>query len=136
MEGRSKRRKHKQGKEEEQEKEEEKEKEKEQEEEKEQQQQDACHVLFVGNSLTTRHDVPSLVAQLAVWRGTPIATSVVARGGASLRQHINGGAVQQRLQQTRATVLCLQEMSTGPIKSNAAFQSSVRDCVAMAIAQG
>jgi len=81
-------------------------------------------LLFVGNSFTFRNDLPGLIAQLAP---VPIQTQMIVAGGASLRQHINSGAVQAALDNAPWDRVILQEQSTLPFKSPARFAESVRE---------
>ena len=90
-------------------------------------------LLFVGNSFTFRNDLPGLIAQMAP---VPIETQMIVSGGASLRQHINSGAVQAALESASWDWVVLQEQSTLPIKSPARFADSVREMHALITAHG
>lgn len=48
---------------------------------------DPVRVLFVGNSLTTAHNIPGLVAELALSSGHRMDYRVYAPGGRKLMQH-------------------------------------------------
>ncbi len=82
-------------------------------------------VLFVGNSFTSRNDVPALVAHMARQRGREMQTASVVRGGASLRQHANANAFDEAASND---VVVLQEQSTLPGKNAARFHDNVRLC--------
>ena len=84
----------------------------------------ATRLLFVGNSFIFRNDLPALVQQLAP---VPLETQTVVAGGASLRQHINSGAVKAALANAKWNYVILQEQSTLPIKNPARFAANVRE---------
>ena len=88
-----------------------------------------ARILFVGNSFTTRNDLPSLLAGLAgvVGKGTMVEHEVVAAGGASLRQHLNSGKAAALLERSHWNYVVLQEQSTLPIKNAARMHDNVRD---------
>lgn len=97
---------------------------------------DAMRVLFVGNSFTTRNDVPALWAGLAAdgakgtedgAQSTTIESQVVAAGGASLRQHLNKGEATALLNEQPWDVVVLQEQSTLPVKNPARTGDNIRD---------
>src|SRR5262249_41915567 len=73
-------------------------------------------MLFIGNSFTTRNDLPGLVAQLAAARGRAIQHRLISAGGASLRQHWNAGEAHQAIHEGKFDHVVLQEQSTLPIK--------------------
>lgn len=71
-------------------------------------------VLFVGNSLIYRNDLPSQFAQLAsAALGRPVGVEMLARGGAHLSHHVAAGMVQRELASGRYTALVLQEFGGG-----------------------
>ena len=71
-------------------------------------------VLFVGNSLIYRNDLPSQFAQLAsAALGRPVEAEMLARGGAHLSHHRDAGVVQRELASGRYTALVLQEFGGG-----------------------
>ena len=92
-----------------------------------------ARLLFVGNSYTFRNDLPGLVAQLAPHR---VETRNIVAGGASLRRHINSGAVAAALEAEDWDVVILQEQSTLPVKNASRFAASVRELNALIIAHG
>ncbi len=80
-------------------------------------------LLFVGNSFTFRHDLPGLMAQMAP---QSIESQMIVAGGASLRLHLNSGAVQTALAE-KWDIVILQEQSTLPIKNTKRFHENVRE---------
>jgi hypothetical protein len=71
-------------------------------------------VLFVGNSLIYRNDLPSQFAQLAsAALGRPVEAEMLARGGAHLSHHVAAGVVQRELASGRYTALVMQEFGGG-----------------------
>lgn len=71
-------------------------------------------VLFVGNSLIYRNDLPSQFAQLAsAALGRPVEVEMLARGGAHLSHHVAAGVVQRELATGRYSALVLQEFGGG-----------------------
>lgn len=82
-------------------------------------------ILMLGNSFTTKNDLPSLLAQL-----TQSEVVAHARGGARLSEHLNpntkmGERTQEALQTEKWNYVVLQEMSNAPIKSKEKFLSAV-----------
>jgi hypothetical protein len=53
----------------------------------------ATKILFVGNSFTTRNNVPEMISEMCKQRNICVQTKVVAKGGASLKQHWNANAL-------------------------------------------
>ncbi|WP_433166994.1 hypothetical protein [Kribbella sp. CA-247076] len=84
-------------------------------------------ILFVGNSFTARNNLPGLLTGLAGARGIELEHQLIQAGGASLRQHLNGGKALAALATGGFDVVVLQEQSTLPIKGPARFRESVRD---------
>lgn len=76
----------------------------------------AVDVLFVGNSLTTRNEMPVKVAALAEsLGGTELRVTVVARDGASLTDHLRSGVLRQALRERRFEVVVLQDTGGFPL---------------------
>jgi hypothetical protein len=73
-------------------------------------------VLFLGNSLTSRHDMPAMVRAVAQagWDET-LETTVVTADGASLRDHIESGRLDRTLSAGRFDVVVLQELGGFPL---------------------
>ncbi|WP_233712118.1 SGNH/GDSL hydrolase family protein [Kribbella turkmenica] len=84
-------------------------------------------ILFVGNSFTARNNLPGLLAGLAGARGIELEHRLIQAGGASLRQHLNGGKALAALATGGFDVVVLQEQSTLPIKGPERFRESARD---------
>lgn len=89
----------------------------------------ALRVLFVGNSYVDRNDLPGLVAALVAPLGLRLETARVTAGGASLRRHLNSGAVVREIDQTPFDVVVLQEQSTLPLKNPARYRENVVELV-------
>ena len=85
-------------------------------------------VLFIGNSFTSRNNVPGLLKTLAA-QASPsldvVVQSIVA-GGASLRRHWNAGVAHKALAADRWHDVVLQEQSTLPIKNPQRYHENVR----------
>jgi hypothetical protein len=84
-------------------------------------------ILFVGNSFTSRNNLPGLVKGLAGARGTSVEHKLISAGGASLRQHLNAGQALESIATGDFDTVVLQEQSTLPIKSPERFRESARD---------
>ncbi|MFF0344630.1 hypothetical protein [Kribbella sp. NPDC004875] len=84
-------------------------------------------ILFVGNSFTSRNNLPGLIKGLAGARGISIEHKLISAGGASLRQHLNAGKALHEIASGGFDTVVLQEQSTLPIKSPARFRESARD---------
>ncbi len=80
-------------------------------------------ILFIGNSYTSRNDLPSLVKALASGAGVtrPVETELVAFGGASLAAHWNRGVAQALLEQRRWDAVVLQDQSTRALRALASL---------------
>jgi hypothetical protein len=85
-------------------------------------------VLFVGNSYTTRNDMPTMLARLleASIPGMQVKAEVLAFGGASLAAHWNRGEVQKRLTDQNWSAVVLQDQSTRPLRALKSMQEHVR----------
>ncbi|MGW6201317.1 hypothetical protein ACWF0M_34580 [Kribbella sp. NPDC055110] len=84
-------------------------------------------ILFVGNSFTSRNNLPGLIKGLAGARGIEIEHKLISAGGASLRQHLNAGKALDEIASGGFDTVVLQEQSTLPIKSPDRFRESARD---------
>ena len=82
-------------------------------------------ILFVGNSYTSRNNLPDLVSDLAAAAATVLTEAIVA-GGASLKRHWNAGKVRAALARASWDYVVLQEQSTLPWKSPQRYHESVR----------
>jgi hypothetical protein len=83
-------------------------------------------VLFVGNSFTSRNDLPGLVAALAAADGRRLEHRLVSAGGASLRRHWNAGEALREVRSGRYDRVVLQEQSTLPLKNPGRMHENVR----------
>ncbi|MFG1625065.1 hypothetical protein [Kribbella sp. NPDC049227] len=84
-------------------------------------------ILFVGNSFTSRNNLPGLLKGLAGARGIDVQHKLISAGGASLRQHLNTGKALEAIAGGSFDTVVLQEQSTLPVKSPARMRDSVRD---------
>lgn len=85
-------------------------------------------VLFVGNSYTTRNDMPTIVASLleASIHGMRVTAETLAFGGASLAAHWNRGEVQKRISVQKWDAVVLQDQSTRPLRALKSMREHVR----------
>ena len=95
-------------------------------------------VLFIGNSYTSRHQLPRLIADLAAAADTPqhIEPFAIVAGGASLRRHWNAGVAQKTLATSTWDWVVLQEQSTLPAKNPQRYHENVRLFAAEAAKRG
>ncbi|TDO44601.1 hypothetical protein EV643_115101 [Kribbella sp. VKM Ac-2527] len=84
-------------------------------------------ILFIGNSFTSRNNLPGLLARLAKERGVDVEHRLISAGGASLRQHLNAGTALAALGDGGYDTVVLQEQSTLPVKNPGRMHDSVRD---------
>jgi len=86
-------------------------------------------ILFIGNSFTTRNDLPGLLSAISeAGKGITIKSKVISAGGASLRRHWNAGVASTINDRTWDYVV-LQEQSTLPVKNADRFHENVREFV-------
>ncbi|MEO0978322.1 MAG: DUF4886 domain-containing protein [Pseudomonadota bacterium] len=71
-------------------------------------------VLFVGNSLTLRNDLPGMLEEIAATKGIPVETSTSAKGSARLEHHSSDTGLLQRLDDTAWDFVVLQEHTQLP----------------------
>ena len=85
-------------------------------------------ILFIGNSYTSRNQLPRLLADLAAAATHPtrVEFDLVFAGGASLKRHWNAGVAQERLARQSWNYVVLQEQSTLPVKNPARYHDNVR----------
>jgi hypothetical protein len=83
-------------------------------------------VLFIGNSFTSRNDLPGLITELAAARGKQLEHHLISAGGASLRTHWNAGHARQAIQEGGYDRVVLQEQSTLPVKNAKRMHENVR----------
>jgi hypothetical protein len=85
-------------------------------------------ILFIGNSYTSRNELPRLLAELAAAAEHPrrMEFELVFAGGASLKRHWNAGIAREKLARLSWNYVVLQEQSTLPVKNPVRYQESVR----------
>lgn len=85
-------------------------------------------ILFIGNSYTSRNQLPRLLASMAAESEHPrrVEVNTVVAGGASLKRHWNAGIARQRLAESQRDYVVLQEQSTLPLKNPARYHDNVR----------
>jgi hypothetical protein len=85
-------------------------------------------MLFIGNSFTTRNQLPRLLAGIAATAEYPrrIEVDTIWAGGASLRRHWNAGKAQESLASSAWDHAVLQEQSTLPLKNPTRYHENVR----------
>jgi hypothetical protein len=83
-------------------------------------------VLFIGNSFTSRNDLPGLITQLAAARGKTLHHRLIFAGGAPLRAHWNAGKAAAAIREGKYDYVVLQEQSTLPVKNTARMHETVR----------
>ena len=88
----------------------------------------ASRILFIGNSYTSRNQLPRLIADLAASAEHPsrVEFELIFAGGASLKRHWNAGIAQQALGRQSWNYVVLQEQSTLPLKNPARYHENVR----------
>ena len=86
-------------------------------------------MLFIGNSFTTKNDLPTLLSAIAkAGKGITIESQIISAGGASLRRHWNAGAAS-RITSAKWDYVVFQEQSTLPVKNFNRFHENVREFV-------
>lgn len=85
-------------------------------------------ILFIGNSYTSRNQLPRLLVDLAAAaeHAARVETDVIVAGGASLRRHWNAGTAQKALAASAWDYVVLQEQSTLPLKNPIRYHENVR----------
>jgi hypothetical protein len=85
-------------------------------------------ILFIGNSYTSRNQLPRLLAELAAAaeHARRIEFDLIVAGGASLKRHWNAGIAQESLARQSWNYVVLQEQSTLPLKNPARYHENVR----------
>ena len=75
-------------------------------------------MLFIGNSFTTKNDLPTLLSAIAkAGKGITIESKIISAGGASLRRHWNAGAAST-ITSAKWDYVVFQEQSTLPVKNS------------------
>ena len=85
-------------------------------------------LLFIGNSYTSRNQLPRLLSDLAAAAEHPtrVEFDLIFAGGASLKRHWNAGIAQDRLARQPWNYVVLQEQSTLPVKNPGRYHENVR----------
>jgi hypothetical protein len=85
-------------------------------------------ILFIGNSYTSRNQLPRLLVDLAAAAAHPrrVEFELIFAGGASLKRHWNAGIARERLAKQSWNYVVLQEQSTLPVKNPARYHENVR----------
>jgi hypothetical protein len=85
-------------------------------------------LLFIGNSYTSRNQLPRLLSDLAAAAEHPtrVEFDLIFAGGASLKRHWNAGIAQERLAKQSWNYVVLQEQSTLPVKNPGRYHENVR----------
>ena len=88
----------------------------------------STRILFIGNSYTTRNQLPRLLVHLAAAsaRPTHVEVATIFAGGATLRRHWNAGIAQKTLASSPWDYVVLQEQSTLPVKNPQRYHENVR----------
>ena len=71
-------------------------------------------VLFVGNSLTLRNDLPGMLKEIAATKGIQVQTSTSAKGSARLEHHSGDTGLLQLMDETAWDFVVLQEHTQLP----------------------
>lgn len=87
-----------------------------------------ARILFIGNSYTSRNQLPRLLSDLAASVAPPtrVEFDSIFAGGASLKRHWNAGIAQERLAKQSWNYVVLQEQSTLPVKNPGRYHENVR----------
>jgi hypothetical protein len=85
-------------------------------------------ILFIGNSYTSRNNLPRLLADFAAAAQPPrkLHVQAIVAGGASLKRHWNAGLAQRALAKERWEYVVLQEQTTLPVKNPLRYYDNVR----------
>jgi hypothetical protein len=85
-------------------------------------------VLFIGNSYTSRNQLPQRIVELAASAPQPrkLHVHLIFAGGASLRRHWNAGLAREAIQTGGWDYVVLQEQSTLPVKNAQRYHDNVR----------
>lgn len=71
--------------------------------------QEPVRVLFVGNSLTYVGNLPAVLDALAETNKRPVQSDMIAKGGATLTEHLSDGSAERALAGKRYDFVVLQE---------------------------
>ena len=93
-------------------------------------------VLFVGNSLTYFHDLPSMVCRLAAREQKPLACTMIAYGNTSLRDHLDLGEASAAIATRSYTLVVLQQGTSALDDSRAELIASATTFASLIRAAG
>ena len=88
------------------------------------QSQDNFNVLFIGNSLTSSNNLPSLVVRHAATKGIVVNTTTVAKGGYAIVDHWAEGHVQTLINSKQFDFVVIQQ---GPSSQPDGYDMLVND---------
>jgi hypothetical protein len=74
-------------------------------------------ILFVGNSMTLRHDIPARVAALAAAEGVALSAAMAASDGARLVESVRIEALRELLSDVGWDALVLQDFTKTPLRA-------------------
>lgn len=83
------------------------------------------HVLFIGNSLTYAHDLPTTVSQVALLGGDTVRTGAVAKPDYALVDHLADGEAARILARERWNVVVMQQGSSALDESRVVLYAGV-----------
>lgn len=69
------------------------------------------HVLFIGNSLTSKNNLPGIIAGMAAASGRELAFTAHLVGGATLKKHWTDGKALGKIKEGHWDYIILQDMS-------------------------
>lgn len=86
------------------------------------------HALFIGNSYTSTHKLPGMVAALTKAAGLPVQLKVESEvtGGATLEDHWSEPSVRDRIRERAWDFVVLQEQSLRPLEKPARMEKFAR----------
>ena len=86
---------------------------------------DGPRILFVGNSMILRHDVPARIAALAKADGQRIVTAMAAAEGARLIETLRIAAFRDAVKQSDWDVIVLQDFTKTPLRATDRWGSAL-----------
>eukprot|EP00936_MAST-01D_sp_MAST-1D-sp1_P000723 g723.t1 len=81
-------------------------------------------VLFIGNSYTSRNNLPGATCELLRQCGVKMEWRSVSAGGATLRKHILQGEAVRAVRSRAWDYIVVQEQSQMPVRDRAAYQTA------------
>jgi hypothetical protein len=83
------------------------------------------HVLFIGNSLTSVHELPRTVEQLAALTGDTVRTAMLAKPDYALIDHLADGSAQAIIKREHWDVVVMQQGSSALDESRVVLYDGV-----------